>query len=144
VRQRLRQTALSAADTRVSLGRRCARDVHPGNADCPRGHARNFADGILRCRYRDSWEQPEFMRPGKVYEIAIEPYATCNLFKAGHWIRVDISSSNFPRYDLNYNTGEPEGRARRKQIALNTVYVDAGRASHIVLPIVPVEALRQL
>jgi uncharacterized protein len=119
-------------------------DVHPGNADYPRGYAMNLADGILRCRYRDSWEQPEFMTPGQVYEIEIEPYATCNLFKAGHRIRLDVSSSNFPRYDLNYNTGEPEGRARRKQIALNTVYVDAARASHIVLPIVPLAALRPL
>ncbi len=119
-------------------------DVHPGNADYPRGYAMNLADGILRCRYRDSWEQPEFMTPGQVYEIEIEPYATCNLFKAGHRIRLDVSSSNFPRYDLNYNTGEPEGRARRKQIALNTVHVDAARASHIVLPIVPLAALRTL
>jgi uncharacterized protein len=118
--------------------------VHPGNADYPRGYAMNLADGILRCRYRDSWERPEFMTPGQVYEIEIEPYATCNLFKAGHRIRLDVSSSNFPRYDLNYNTGEPEGRARRKQIALNTVYVDAARASHIVLPIVPLAALRPL
>jgi len=119
-------------------------DVHPGNADYPRGYAMNLADGILRCRYRDSWEQPEFMTPGQVYEIEIEPYATCNLFKAGHQIRLDISSSNFPRYDLNYNTGEPEGQARRKQVALNTVHVDAARASHIVLPIVPLSALRPL
>lgn len=119
-------------------------DVHPGNADYPRGYAMNLADGILRCRYRDSWEQPGFMTPGQVYEIEIEPYATCNLFKAGHRIRLDISSSNFPRYDLNYNTGEPEGRARRKQVALNTVHADAERASHIVLPIVPLAALRRL
>jgi len=119
-------------------------DVHPGNPDYPRGYAMNLADGILRCRYRKSWEKPEFMTPGAVYEIEIEPYATCNLFKAGHRIRVDISSSNFPRYDLNYNTGEPEGRARRRRIALNTVYVDSNRASHIVLPIVPAAALRKL
>ncbi|RPI45617.1 MAG: CocE/NonD family hydrolase [Betaproteobacteria bacterium] len=119
-------------------------DVHPGNPDYPRGYAMNLADGILRLRYRDSWERPALMTPGEVYEITIEPYATCNLFKAGHRIRLDISSSNFPRYDLNYNTGEPEGMARRKQIALNTVYVDRARASHIVLPLVPVSSLRML
>ena len=79
-----------------------------------------------------------------MYQIAIEPYATCNLFKAGHRIRVDISSSNFPRYDLNYNTGEPEGAAVRKRIATNTLYVDRLRASHIVLPIVPLSALQEL
>jgi putative CocE/NonD family hydrolase len=84
------------------------------------------------------------MTRGSVYEIRIEPYATCNLFKAGHRIRVDISSSNFPRYDVNTNTGEPQGLARRQCIALNTVYVDGARASHIVLPIVPLAALRGL
>jgi putative CocE/NonD family hydrolase len=119
-------------------------DVHPPNADYPRGYAMNLADGILRCRYRDSWEKPALMTPGTVYEIRIEPYATCNLFKAGHRIRVDISSSNFPRYDFNTNTGEPEGLARRRRIALNTVHVDRARASHILLPIVPLAALRFL
>jgi putative CocE/NonD family hydrolase len=116
-------------------------DVHPGNPDYPRGYAMNIADGNLRARYRDSWERPRLKTPGAVYQINIEPYATCNLFKAGHRIRVDISSSNFPRYDLNYNTGEAEGEARRKQIATNTVYLDSARASHIVLPIVPLASL---
>ncbi len=119
-------------------------DVHPPNSDYPRGYAMNLADGILRCRYRDSWERPALMAPGEVYEIVIEPYATCNLFKAGHRIRVDVSSSNFPRYDINTNTGEPEGLARRKCIALNTVYVDRARASHIVLPIVALADLQAL
>jgi hypothetical protein len=119
-------------------------DVHPGNPDYPQGYAMNLSDGILRCRYRDSWEQAQWMTPGAVYEIEIEPYATSNIFKSGHRIRLDISSSNFPRYDVNTNTGEPEGRARRKQIAVNTVYVDRERASHVVLPIVPLGALRKL
>jgi hypothetical protein len=119
-------------------------DVHPANPDYPRGYAMNLADGILRCRYRDSWEEPSFMIAGEIYAITIEPYATCNLFKAGHRIRVDISSSNFPRYDINTNTGEPEGLARRKRIALNSVYVDRAHASHIVLPLVPLSALRYL
>ena len=119
-------------------------DVHPPNADYPRGYAMNLTDGILRCRYRDSWEKPGLMTRGAIYEIRIEPYATCNLFKAGHRIRLDISSSNFPRYDFNTNTGEPEGLARRKCVAVNTVYVDDARASHIVLPIVPLAALRPL
>ena len=133
--------ASSAADTDFTAK---LIDVHPPNADYPRGYAMNLADGILRCRYRDSWEKPALMTRGAIYEIRIEPYATCNLFKAGHRIRLDISSSNFPRYDVNTNTGEPEGLARRKCIALNTVYVDGARASHIVLPIVPLAALRWL
>ncbi|MGH8618328.1 MAG: CocE/NonD family hydrolase [Burkholderiales bacterium] len=113
-------------------------DVHPPNADYPQGYAMNLCDGILRCRYRKSWEKPEPMKAGEVYEITIEPFASCNLFKAGHRIRLDISSSNFPRYDVNPNTGEPEGRAIRKQVALNTVYLDAKRASCVVLPIVSI------
>ncbi len=117
-------------------------DVHPPNEDYPRGFAMNLTDGILRCRYRSSWEKPELMVPGEVYEIKIEPFATCNLFKAGHRIRLDISSSNFPRYDVNPNTGEPEGRAMLKRIATNRVYVDRARASHVVLPIVPPDALK--
>jgi putative CocE/NonD family hydrolase len=119
-------------------------DVHPGNPDYPQGYAMNLCDGILRCRYRDSWERTRWMEPGVACEIEIEPYATGNLFKAGHRIRLDISSSNFPRYDVNSNTGEPEGRARRRRIATNTVHVDRVRASRVVLPIVPVDALRRL
>jgi len=116
-------------------------DVHPPNADYPQGYAMNLCDGILRCRYRKSWEKPEPMTPGEVCEITIEPFATCNLFKAGHRIRLDISSSNFPRYDVNSNTYEPEGRAIRKQVAVNTVYLDAKRASCVVLPVVTLTAI---
>jgi putative CocE/NonD family hydrolase len=119
-------------------------DVHPPTEDDPRGFAMNLTDGILRCRYRNSWERPELMLPGAVYEIAIEPFATCNLFKAGHRIRLDISSSNFPHFDVNPNTGEPEGRGTLKRIATNTVHADRARPSHIVLPIVPAAALRPL
>ncbi len=116
-------------------------DVYPPNEDYPRGYAMNLCDGILRCRYRNAWEKPEMMTPGAVVEITIEPFATCNLFKAGHRIRLDVSSSNFPRYDLNWNTGEPEGCARTRRIAANTVYLDQTRASHVVLPLVTLEAL---
>ena len=119
-------------------------DVYPPNEDYPRGYAMNLCDGILRCRYRDSWETPAMMTPGAVYEITIEPFATCNLFKAGHRIRLDVSSSNFPRYDVNWNTGEPEGRARLRRVATNTVYVDHARASHVVLPLVALDALQLL
>ena len=97
----------------------------------------NLTDGILRCRYRNSWEHPELMSESEIYEIEIEPFATANLFKAGHRIRLDISSSNFPKYDVNPNTGEPEGTARRTRVAANTVYATQAHPSRIVLPIVP-------
>ncbi|MGH8805654.1 MAG: CocE/NonD family hydrolase, partial [Polaromonas sp.] len=94
-------------------------------------------DGILRCRYRRSWENPELLSPGEIAEITIEPMPTSNLFKKGHRIRLDISSSNFPRFDVNPNTGEPEGRAQRRQAAVNRVHVSAAQPSQLLLPIVP-------
>ncbi len=112
-------------------------DVYPPNADYPQGFAMNVTDGIMRVRYRESWERAKLMTPGEVVAITIEPFATSNLFARGHRIRLDISSSNFPHFDVNPNTGEPEGRARRKRIACNTVFVDKARASHVVLPVIP-------
>ncbi len=112
-------------------------DCHKPNADYPAGFAMNITDGIFRVRYRRSWQKPEMLAPGEIAEIAIEPFATSNLFKAGHRIRLDISSSNFPHFDVNPNTGEAEGMARRRQIAVNSVHVDADHPSHIALPIIP-------
>lgn len=112
-------------------------DVYPPNEDYPRGFAMNITSGILRCRYRDAWEAPVMMAPGEVYEITVEAFPTANLFQAGHRIRLDISSSNFPHFDANPNTGEPEGLSRRTRVATNTVWLDMTRPSHVVLPIVP-------
>ena len=114
-------------------------DVHPPNIDYPNGYEMNLADGIVRARYRNTREHPEFLEPGELYECTIEPYPTANLFKAGHRIRVDISSSNFPRFDVNPNSGEPIGKSRRFMIADNTIYVDSKRPSHITLPIIPIK-----
>jgi putative CocE/NonD family hydrolase len=119
-------------------------DVHPPSHDYPQGFAMILTDGILRCRYRNSWEHAEPMAEGEVYEIEIEPFATANLFKAGHRIRLDISSSNFPKYDVNPNTGEPQGCSRRTRVAANTVHATRARPSRIVLPIVPAGSLRLL
>ena len=112
-------------------------DVYPPNEDYPDGFAMNLTDGIIRCRYRDSWEVPSMMEPGQRYEVTIEAFPTSNLFKAGHRIRLDISSSNYPHFDLNFNTGEPEGLATHARVATNTVWMDAVGPSHVVLPIVP-------
>ena len=71
-------------------------------------------------------------------QLTITLYPTSNLFKAGHRIRLDISSSNFPRFDVNPNTGEPIGLSRRTAVAENTVYHDAQHPSHVTLPVIPV------
>ncbi|MDQ3948750.1 MAG: CocE/NonD family hydrolase [Gemmatimonadota bacterium] len=112
-------------------------DVHPPNPDYPDGFAMNLTDGILRVRYRDSWERPSLMNPGTVYPIRVDAFPTSNLFRRGHRIRVDVSSSNFPHFDVNPNTGEPEGRAREMRVATNRVYLDRQRPSHVVLPVIP-------
>jgi putative CocE/NonD family hydrolase len=112
-------------------------DVYPPNIDYPEGYALNLTDSIIRMRYRQAREKAEFMTPGEIYEIVIEPQPTGNLFTAGHRIRLDISSSNFPHFDVNPNTGEPLGQSRRFQVAHNTIYHDAAHPSHVVLPIIP-------
>ena len=112
-------------------------DVYPPNADYPAGYHLNLVDSILRCRYRTGWDRPELMHPGQIYPIQIDLAPTSNLFKAGHRIRLDISSSNFPRFDLNPNTGEPMGRHTHTVVARNTVYLDAAHPSHVVLPVIP-------
>jgi putative CocE/NonD family hydrolase len=113
-------------------------DVYPPNADYPEGFAMNVTDGILRVRYRDSWERPSIMMPGRVYPIRVSAFPTSNLFARGHRIRLDISSSNFPHFDVNPNTGEPEAKATSSRIATNRVWLDAARPSHVVLPVIPV------
>jgi len=112
-------------------------DVYPPNDDYPQGYAMNLTDGVLRVRYRESWEHPKLMQPGEVYQIRIEAFPTSNIVKRGHRIRVDVSSSNFPRFDINPNTGEPEGRARNHKIATNRIHLDRTRASQVILPIIP-------
>lgn len=106
-------------------------DVHPPNADYPHGFAMNLTDGIFRCRFHRSYEKPELLTPGEVYEIEVTAPDTANRFAAGHRIRLDISSSNFPRFDVNTNTGEPEAGARRTAVAANTVHMDAEHPSHL-------------
>jgi hypothetical protein len=112
-------------------------DVYPPSADYPAGYALNLSDGIIRARYRNSLEKAELMKPGVVAAVELQLYPTSNLFKSGHRIRLDISSSNFPRFDVNPNTGEPLNNNRRTAIATNTVYLGGVNASQLVLPIVP-------
>jgi putative CocE/NonD family hydrolase len=110
-------------------------DVYPPSDDYPDGLAINLTDSIIRARYRDGYEQPELMSPGKPYEFVFQLYPTSNVFKKGHRIRLDISSSNWPRFDVNPNTGGPLGLEQRFEIAHQAVYHDADRPSHLVLPV---------
>jgi putative CocE/NonD family hydrolase len=103
----------------------------------PSGYARNLTDGIIRARYRQTTARPTLIEPEKVYEYTIDLWATSNLFKAGHRIRVEVSSSNFPRFDRNPNTGRPFGQDAELRPAAQTIWHDADHPSHIVLPIVP-------
>jgi putative CocE/NonD family hydrolase len=112
-------------------------DVYPPSADYPDGFTMNLTGGILRVRYRDSWQAPTLLHPGTVYAIRIELFPCSNRFAAGHRLRLDIASSNFPHFDVNFNTGEPEGLSTQVRVATNTVYVDQTRPSHVVLPIIP-------
>ena len=109
-------------------------DVYPPSADYPEGLAINITDSIIRARYRNGWGVPEFMVPGQPYEFVFQLYPTSNVFKKGHQIRLDISSSNWPRFDVNPNTGGPLGLEQRYDVAHQTVYHDADCPSHIVLP----------
>jgi putative CocE/NonD family hydrolase len=99
-------------------------DVHPD------GPAINLNNGIIRARYRDSLEKPELSEPGRVYEYTIDVWPTSNLFKEGHQIRLEISSSNFPHYDRNPNTGLRSGRAPKceRQTRQSTTALIAPRA----------------
>jgi len=112
-------------------------DVYPPSDDFPAGFDLNIGDGIIRARFRDSIAEEKLMTPGETCEFTIRLYPTSNVFKKGHRIRVDISSSNFPRFDLNPNTGEPLNDNYRVATADNTVCHERLHPSHIVLPVIP-------
>ena len=114
-------------------------DVYPPSEDYPEGYALNLTDGILRVKFRDSWERSELMTPDEVYQVEVRLLPISNLFVKGHRIRLDISSSNFPRFDVNGNTGENPGTSPVRITALNSVYHDEGRPSHVLLPVMPAD-----
>jgi len=112
-------------------------DEVPPNPDYPLGFDLNLGDSILRTRYRESLSAPKLMPPGEVVPVVVTLYPTSNVFKKGHRIRVDISSSNYPRFDLNPNTGDAPGTNRRRIAADNSVFHEAGHASRVMLPVIP-------
>ena len=111
-------------------------DVHPN------GYAQNLTDGIIRARYRNfsQGEQPSLIESVKPYEYEIDLLATSNVFKQGHRIRLDVTSSNFPRWDRNPNTGHDFGTDSEGGVAQQTILHDADHASYVELPLVPIVA----
>jgi putative CocE/NonD family hydrolase len=103
----------------------------------PDGRAYNLCDGIVRARWRNASPMPEFLEPGRVYRYEIDLWATSNVFLPGHRIRLEVSSSNFPRLDRNLNTDKPFGTDDEIRKATQTIYHDADHPSHIALPIIP-------
>jgi putative CocE/NonD family hydrolase len=103
----------------------------------PDGHARNLCDGILRLRYRDGLQTAKLAKPGQIYRISVETGVTSNVFLTGHRIRLEISSSNFPRFDRNPNTGRPISDERELRVARQTVFHGKTRPSYLLLPVVP-------
>ena len=98
---------------------------------------------LLFFRFRENvWEAPRLLEPGKIYEYSINMMATSNLFKKGHRIRVHITSSNFPQWDRNPNTGHVQGMDDEIETAEQTIYHNARCPSHVLLPVVPEGANR--
>ncbi len=112
-------------------------DLYPPGEDYPDGFAMNLCEGLLRLRYRDSWEEPTLLEPGRIHAVSVAMFPCANLFKRGHRLRLDLAGSNFPHFDINPNSGEPEGSMERKRRATTRIFVDAARPSHLVLPVIP-------
>ncbi len=112
-------------------------DVYPPSADFPAGFDMNLTDGIVRASYRDHFETRQLLVPGKIYTLVIRPFDTANVVKKGHRLRLDISSSNFPRFDVNPNTGEPLGLSRLLKSAENTIHHDPTHPSAMKLFLMP-------
>ena len=96
-----------------------------------------MAEGIVRARYRESLSKPTPIKPGEAYRFEIDLVGTSVEFQKGHRIRVHVTSSHFPQFDRNPNTGATFGTSAEIRVAKQTVYHDAQRASHIVLPVIP-------
>jgi hypothetical protein len=101
----------------------------------PDGRSMLVTDGILRARFRKSFRREDFLKPGEVYELAVDLWSTSLIFAKGHRIRVAVSSSNSPRFEPNPNTGKPLRADNETRIATNTLYLSERYPSHIVLPI---------
>ena len=102
----------------------------------PDGTAWIIGDTIFRARYRDGFDKPAMMRPGEVYPIRPSPIATSIRFGVGHRIRIEVTSSNFPKFVRNLNTGGPNERESKGVVATNSIHHAPGRLSYVELPVV--------
>ena len=102
----------------------------------PNGFAQRLTDGMVRARFRSGMDKPSLIEPGRVYDYDLDLWNTCQLYKKGHRIRLEISSSAFPKYDRNLNTAEPLGTSTRMVKAVQTIHHDRGRLSYVILPII--------
>ena len=103
----------------------------------PTGYAMNLCDGIFRARYRESRSESRLLEPNRVYEYEIDVAVTGNVFQKGHSVRIEISSSNFPRFDRNLNTGKDYGKDGEMRVANQAVYHSREYPSHVLLPVIP-------
>ncbi len=129
--RRFQNMAPSKADRKRRQDGGRLRQVHPS------GFAQNIQDGIIRARHRESLETSSLIEPGRVYRYEIDLWASSNVFLRGHRMRVEITSSNFPRFDRNPNTGRPFGDDEEKIRATQTIFHTSQYPSHIVLPVIP-------
>jgi putative CocE/NonD family hydrolase len=106
----------------------------------PTGFAQRLGDGLVRARYRDGFDAERLLEPGQQVEYDIDLWHTAHVFLPGHRLRVEVTSSAFPKYDRNLNTGEPLATSTRMETASQTVHHDAARPSHLLCPVVPVRA----
>lgn len=127
----LRATLFAASTARDTDFMVKVLDVWPG------GYAQRLNDGMVRARFRHGMERPELIEPGRVYRYEIDAWNTCQLFRPGHRVRVEVASSAFPKFDRNPNTGGPLGLESALIVAEQTIYHDAERASYVELPVVP-------
>jgi putative CocE/NonD family hydrolase len=111
-------------------------DLYPPSPSYPDGFAMNLSHGIMRLRFRRSFDAPEWLAAGEIARLRIQAFPTANLFKKGHRLRVEVSSSNFPHFDINPNSGAPAGEPSEPRIAVNSVHFSPEHRSHILLPIV--------
>ena len=103
----------------------------------PNGVAFNLVDGVIRARYREGFEEPKLIEPGKVYKYDIDLWATSYVLSPGDRLRVDITSSNFPRLARNLNTGAPFAETSEMKVAQQTIHMSSEHASRILLPVIP-------